>query len=329
MAAAERRGTRSKPSQTPPQGKVAIPRRGDIMTFEWEGMALGLRCTDVAPDWSEGVVDVQFTPLEDTIHPVPLAFPAPLTEFATDGGRAISHHWEKLTYMFALLDPADFPVLPLVAEDRESMEYFIRTCRELAGYSVINDDHGLLVSLDGADWKVEAQLPTKETFAGTAVAFRQLHSGQEEASFDKVKGRLFQAIKRLPEESQAAAHEVVTQWARARAELMNQTLSTLVSRKVSNASQDNPVSFHGVRPDELIATYNYGGTIHFGKQRQALVDLTKDPTLSAYYSYACIASIAGLSYLYFGFATLLEAALGMQIRTQLTDGRSITGTLDR
>ncbi|MEV4123753.1 hypothetical protein [Nocardia sp. NPDC049707] len=35
----------------------------------------------------------------------------------------------------------------------------------------------------------------------------------------------------------------------------------MVSRKVSNASQDDPVSFHGVHSDDLIATYNYGGTI--------------------------------------------------------------------
>ncbi|MEV0293869.1 hypothetical protein [Nocardia sp. NPDC050710] len=79
------------------------------------------------------------------------------------------------------------------------------------------------------------------------------------------------------------------------------------------------MSFHGIRPDDLIATYNYGGTIHFGKCRQALVDLTEDPPLAAYYSYACMVSIADLSYLYFGFATLLEAALGLSSRAQAAD----------
>ncbi|WP_280493877.1 hypothetical protein [Nocardia farcinica] len=327
MAAAERRSARSQPRRTSPQKKqekqekTAIPRKGDILTFEWNGIVLALRCTEA--NWRPGILDARFMPLEDTIHPVSLPFPAPLTKFATDGGKAINHHWEKLDYVFALPNPADFPVLPLAAEDRELIEYFIRTCRELAGYSAINDNHGLLVTSDGTNWKVEAHLPTKETFAGTAVAFRQLHSGQEEASFDKIKGRLFRAIKGLPEEDRAAAHAVVTGWARARADLMNQTLNTLVSRKVSNATQDDPVSFHGVVPDELIATYNYGGTIHFGKHRQALVDLTEDPTLAAYYSYACMESIAGLSHLYFGFAELLEAALGMRSRAHVAGSATV------
>lgn len=310
LAAAERRGARSKLSPPPQQQKVLLPRPGDIMTYEWEGISLALRCTHAGPNWLNGTYDGKFMPLEDTIHPVQLIFPAPLTECSTDEGKGINHHWEKLTYVFALPDPANFPLLPVTAEDRELMEYFVQTCRELAGYSVLNDNHSLRVTQRGGDWDVVAELPSKEAFAGTAVAFRQLHSGTEEVSFDKIKGRLFKAIKRLPEGNREVAQEVVTQWARARAELMNQTLSTLVSRKVANASEDDPVSYHGVRPDDLIATYNYGGTIHFGKHRETLVSLTDDPTLAAYYSYACMGSIAGLSYLYFGFAVLLEAALG-------------------
>lgn len=310
MAAAERKSKLQRATSLPQEKQVA-PRVGDIMTLEWPEMTFAVKCIGIEPEWDQGTVNVRCVPLEDSILPVTLNFPAPLTEFSTDGGQAIRHHWQKLTYAFALPDPGQFPVLPVSPADRELMEYFIQTCQELAGYSVINGENKLHVTSNGTgDWKMEAHLPTKEAFAGTAVAFRQLHSNREEASFDKVKGRLFQAIKKLPQKEQEPAKTVVTLWAQARAALMNQTLDTLICRKATNAEGDKPFSFREVRPEELITTYNYGGTIHFGDHRQALVDLTKDPTHEKYYSYGCLLSIAGLSHLYFGFAALLEAAVG-------------------
>jgi len=299
-----------------------VPQVGNIMSMEWgweplpDGttripMTLTVKCVSNQPDFRRGTVAFQFMPLEDTIHPVPLRFPCPMQDFSTDEGKSIRYHWEKLTYVFELSDPANFPTLNIPAEDRALMEYFIETCRNLAGYSAINDENGLTVHSDGAGrWDVEAQLPPRESFAGTSVTFRQLHSGQEEASFDKVKGKLYVAIKNLPPEDQESARTIVTKWAEARADLMNKTLNTIVCYKATPATGDNPVTFRDIRPEELIAIYNYGGTIHFGDHRDTLVDITRDRTGSAYYGYACMVSIVGLSNLYFGFAELLESALG-------------------
>lgn len=71
---------------------------------------------------------------------------------------------------------------------------------------------------------------------------------------------------------------------------------------------------------DLIATYNPGGTIHFGTQRPALVDLTKDPTHAAYYTYACMLAIIGLTHTYFGFAVLLDSAMSRDAKAYVVDG---------
>lgn len=310
--AVARQTARSAPLSEPRPDESAVPEKGDIVTVEWPDMTLSVKCTEVKLDPFRGVATASFVPLEDSVHPVPLSFPPPLAQFSSDGGKAIGHHWEKLTYVFGLPNPAEFPSLPVPAEDRQLIAHFIRISRQLAGYSVINDNHELRVTSGGGEWRVEATIPTAEAFAGTSVALRQLHSGQEEASFDKVKGRLFQAIAKLPEEQRESTRATLTKWAIARADLMNHTLDTLVCRKATNAKADDPVSFRDIRPEELIATYNYGGTIHFGKHRDTLVDLLSDPTRESYHSFACITSIAGLSHLYFGFAVLLQSALGEQ-----------------
>jgi hypothetical protein len=86
---------------------------------------------------------------------------------------------------------------------------------------------------------------------------------------------------------------------------------TIVCEKVSQAPPGFPVSFRDINPEELFLTFNYGDTIHFSSdRRQQLVDLTADPKNDAYYKHACLISILGLSHLYFGFAVLIEAALG-------------------
>ncbi|MEU6582830.1 hypothetical protein [Nocardia sp. NPDC046763] len=324
MEAAERRAARSSADVTRQEKPQVVPRPGDVMTFEWErgdgtALTLALKCVGANPERNGDTIAVQFVPLEDSIHPVSLGFPAPYVEFSTDGGKSIRHYWEKLTYLFGLPSPADFPTLAIPPDDRVLMERFIQTCRDLAGFSVINRDTALTLTGNGKnDWKVETTLPSKESIAGTAVTFRQLHSNQDKASFDIVKRGLFLALKHLPEAQREATHATVVQWAQARGALMNHTLTTLVCRKVSKASDKDPVSFRDIRPEDLIQTYNYGGTIHFGEHRQALVDLTNDPTSAAYHSYAYLLSIDALTHLYFGFAALLESALGWGSKAQVT-----------
>lgn len=150
----------------------------------------------------------------------------------------------------------------------------------------------------------------RHTFDLASAAFRQLHNDGETASFTNAHNALFKLLKTLSEQQQAAIKEIVPQWRAARGKLMNQTIQTLTALKAANATLDNPVSYGNINPDELIRTFNYGDSLHFGDAKDQLDNLLADPFHESYYKYAALLSIVGLSHLYFGFAVLLDSALG-------------------
>jgi hypothetical protein len=91
-------------------------------------------------DPGTGNLNVEMIPLQDTIRPVQLKFPPPFRDLASNP-KGFAHHWEPLTYLFNLDDPADFPVIrqALNAVKCEIADRFVTTCRTLATYSLIND----------------------------------------------------------------------------------------------------------------------------------------------------------------------------------------------
>jgi hypothetical protein len=101
------------------------------------------------------------------------------------------------------------------------------------------------------------------------------------------------------------------QWVSARGKLMNQLLETIVCRKLApkGGASKFPHSFHNVHPESLILTFQYGDVIHFSSERENLAALTENETNEAYYKFAVLLAISGLSHLYFGFALLVEATL--------------------
>lgn len=263
---------------------------------------------------SSDTLTFDMKPVYDTIHPRPLSFDPPLQQYGKDGAKGFRHYWEKLDYVFGLPDPYAFPKIRIQSDDRQSVLRFIEMCRRLARFSIINDDTKLSAHMDretGAEWHLQvSDYPSDESFLGASAAFRQLHNDGEPACFTNAYNALFKAMKLLPEEQQAAIKDIVLQWRAARGKLMNHTLQTLTGVKAANATLDNPVSYGNVNPDELIRTFNYGDSLHFGDAREQLDDLLADPFHEAYYKYAALLSIVGLSHLYFGFAVLLESALG-------------------
>ena len=149
---------------------------------------------------------------------------------------------------------------------------YVAVCRQLAGYSAINNDSGINIKwVNGGKPEIELEFPAPEAFGGTALAFRQLHSQAEAASFDRSKGRLMKAIKLLPDPSRTPK-SVVVQWAKARGKLMNRLLQNIVStRWLRPPAPDNfPFSYGNVNPQKLILTFNYGGTIHFSREKEKL-----------------------------------------------------------
>lgn len=281
------------------------------MTWQYGDISLMMKLTDAEDNPLTETVTIHSIPYQDSIHPYPLKFDPPLIGYATGESNGFAHHWEKLTYAFDLPDPSDFPQLPLEPEDRDILQRFVSVCHDLAGYSVINDEAALrLSSTGGGNWSVKADLPSREAFGGTSVALRQLHSNQEPASFDKVEGRLFKATRLLDQHVQSRLRSIMSQWVDARGQLMNHTLPTVVCQKLSGAPPGHPISFRDVNPEDLLLTFNYGDTIHWGDRRERLVELTADPYYEAYYKDAVVISIAGLAHLYFGFSTLARRALG-------------------
>ena len=166
---------------------------------------------------------------------------------------------------------------------------------------------------DAEGWNIAiVNYPTDEMFLGTSAVFRQLHNEQEEASFSRVWNALSKVASALPEPHRAETVSVLKQWKTARAELMKHTLQSMTAAKVSGAKLDTdpPVSFGNIKPDNLIRLFNYGDTLHFGEKRHELVSLLEDGFEEAYFRYGALISILGLSQLYFGFAVLVDAALG-------------------
>ncbi|QDH47665.1 hypothetical protein PP484_gp48 [Gordonia phage Madeline] len=285
----------------------------EVLSYEWYDIKMLAKITEKTQNALTGHVTYKMIPFEDSIHPVKLNFEPPLIELAPGDTKGFYHHWEKLTYAFDLPDPEEFPQLPALTDpERELIDRFIVVCRRLATYSTINSDGGMKLSTDRfGEWSVSVREPSEEAFAGACLAFRQLHSGNENASFDNIKGFLFKATRTLPDAESRQAQNLLRQWARARAALMNRMLQTIVALKAGpeDPPEDVPVSFINVNPEELLLTYNYGDTIHFTERRQQLSELTEIEADAAYYKHAVLLTIIGLSHLYFGFSKLLEAAI--------------------
>ncbi|MEU4345418.1 hypothetical protein AB0H00_29905 [Nocardia sp. NPDC023852] len=272
-----------------------------------------LKITQRTVNLSRNTVEVEATPIEDTIHPRPLGFDPPLQQHGKGDLKGFRHHWEKLDYVFGLPDPNAFPQIPLREDDRALVQRYITMSRRLAGFSIITDDTELSVGCyPGRDeWYVRVlDFPADESFLGASAAFRQLHNDGEPASFSNAHNALFKVMNSLSEQQQVAVREIVPLWRAARGKLMNHTIQTLTALKVSNATLDNPVSYGNINPDELIRTFNYGDSLHFGDGRGQLDNLLADPFHEAYYKYSALLSIVGLSHFYFGFAVLLDNALG-------------------
>jgi hypothetical protein len=287
---------------------------GGAITLEYGDIKMACKITRSVINPFTGDRVLNYVPYEDSIHPYPLAFDPPLIEHAVGEKNGFAHHWEKLNYAFGLPDPRNFPELAtLTDDDKTLLRRYAKVCRQLAGYSALNMDSGLAIHhRPNGQPDVILDFPSDEAFAGTSLAFRQLHSQQEAASFDVIKGRVMKAIKLLPDAEQDAARKVVTQWSRARAALMNRMLQNIVAEKAAPPVPKGnvfPFSYCNIEPQKLILTFQYGDVIHFSGEQENLAKLVGDERNAAYYKHAVLGAIVNLSHLYFGFALLAEAAV--------------------
>ncbi|MGW5074008.1 hypothetical protein [Rhodococcus sp. NPDC004095] len=271
------------------------------------------KITGTQRSYPDNSIKVNSIQLEDTIRPVPLKFAAPLRDRAADP-KGFDYHWERLTYLFDLDDPANFPgpFASLQGSERDAAVRFVTTCMNLAGYSVLSADGRMSMHSSGGERSFSSVLPSHEAFAGFSATFRQLHNDMENASFTKVWNSLNKAAGGLNEKEAAEARAVLKSWKKARAQLMQKMSATLVCERLrpKGANPDAPKSFMGVVPDDIIKAYNYGDSLHWGDQRETLTVLAKDSFSTDFYKHVCVSAITSLSHFYFGFAYLVAVALG-------------------
>ncbi|MEV6554226.1 hypothetical protein AB0M22_00805 [Nocardia sp. NPDC051756] len=318
----EQRQLRDQTRQKRKQKKAEKrPEVGDIVQVNTGPVHLVLKVLDVQrfPTRLESKYTVSL--VEETIHPVTVKHHHPLLECAQNRS-GFTRYWEKLIYLFDLPEPADFPTLRgfMRPADLPVLQRFIDTCRQLAGYSVMNTSGGKLnvsLTLDGP--KVTATLPSHERFSGMSTTFRQVHNTGDEASFSKAMSALQRALDSsgLDTDQKARVKSQLNQWGAARKVIMKKTMATAICERVDKEWRETPrkkalpvLSFQGVEPDDLILKYNYGDTIHWGKHRDELADLTSQKDHDLFYKYCVLNSMISLAHLYLGFSALVDSALG-------------------
>ncbi|MCB9441202.1 MAG: hypothetical protein H6523_13250 [Mycolicibacterium sp.] len=256
-----------------------------------------------------GDVTLDIVPLEDTVHPVELAFDPPYQELAAEGNtKAFSFVWEKLTFAFHLSDPAQFPALTgFTDEDLVTLSRYVAVCRKLASYTAIaHDSYSSFRTVPGQAVAVTAQFPDDESQVAAAARFRQLNKEGEPTSFIAASNIIAKAVKaqcpdRMPE---------VGAWRKSRGELLNRTLYTIVCGMLlpEGRPSDAPLSYDNIHPEDLFNAYFYGDWIHVGNHVDKRLEIDSSEINAAYHMRAYLMSMSALAHLYFGFAVLVEHA---------------------
>lgn len=244
-----------------------------------------------------------------------LRFPPPYVEYSSEK-QGFYFHWSKLQYVFALPDPATFHRIPvtLALKDLDAVRRYVQACKELSTYTLLNYGGGITVHWTPESESVKVETPPKETLRGFTVLFRQIHSDSgEPASFKVVRSILSSASAKAEDGHKDARMEVIKQWSRARAALLQRSLTNLAQAKIHGAlsgQQDAAWSVgEGMTPLQLISLFNYGEYIHWGDRRDEHAALFKDEVGAAFAEFHFQETLIGLSHFYFGYAKLLEIAL--------------------
>lgn len=297
-----------------PPAQLPIGQEPGFMTIEHGPDRKNISCrriTETVVDGSGGTVTLNSVAVEDTIHPVELAFEPPYIDLAAkDGEKGFRYMWEKLTYAFALPNPALFPALPnLDSSDRAALINYVAACRKLAGYSALAHAGGFNMTSTNGNWTVTPNFPNDELLVAAAARFRQLNNQGEPTAFTTASDLVIKAAKA----HDAALVSVVTTWRKARAALLNRTIATIIcDMALQEPRPDNfPISGQNLRPQDLFNTYFYGDFLHVGSNAGDLIDINSDQGNAAYHMFGFLISMSALAHLYFGFSLLVEHALGV------------------
>lgn len=236
---------------------------------------------------------------EDACLPVELRFEPPLAELGWPG--PFEYHWQLLTLAFSLPDPAAFPPMSgFIAEEAAALNRYATVCGEVAGSAAMRHHGGMAVNASDGHVSYEP-VPTRSAFEGLATRFRQLHFADDgNPGFDSVASILERHALHADDAQRADQLEILRQWTQARSLLRRRPLKNVVARSMLRQHRhcQGEANYEGVRPDEVLAEFDCGRLI------------AADRTLSPYQEHVFMVSVLGLCHLYFGYAVLVQSALG-------------------
>ncbi|MFF1830697.1 hypothetical protein [Paenarthrobacter sp. NPDC058040] len=245
-----------------------------------------------------------------------LRFPPPYLEYALDE-KGFYFQWQKFQLVFGLSDPAQFQPLDVELEsnDKDAVLRYLGVCRELATYSLLNHKGGITFESGPGGDRITADSPPKEALRGFVVLFRQIHSeGNENANYKAVRSILGKAAANADDDQRDARLDIMKQWHRTRAALLERSLSDRGQAKIMEAlgaPKELAVRSRHT-PLELIALFNYGEYIHWGERRNDHAALFQDERGAAIAEFEFHDTLVGMSHFYFGYAKLLESAFGLK-----------------
>lgn len=268
-----------------------------------------------------GTLKLTVTAWEDTMLPVKLNFPPPLSELAPNPS-AFDYNWQQLTYVFDLPNPLDAPELPHPITDPtdvRKLTRFIEVCEKVAKHRVMSQKGGITWKSDGQSWDVEVDPTDDDALVGFSTRFRQLHSDDMngDPTFGVVSGMLIKAAKKATDPNAEARLELLTTWRKARAQLLKHPLKNLAATKaIAEEGISNPDgdlgNYSNVNPEKLISLFNYGEKIHYSKRHAEEFDeLASDDFKHAHGEHEFVVSMLGLVHLYFGFSLLIRKIAGL------------------
>jgi len=223
-----------------------------------------------------------------------------------------------LTYAFNLPAPSEFPPLPgnLPAQDVRRLTRFVEVCEKTAAYTVVAHKGGITMHSDGpGGWSLEINAADDEQIVGFSVRFRQLHSSSAgDPDFSVVINLLNKYARQFTDERTQERLDILEQWKKARAQLVNRPLQNIVCRMVLEKDGCPDIEEHemygDVKPGELINFFNYGELIHFGKHSEEYDEMAAEPDMEDIQNNNFMISMLGLVHLYFGFSEVIRSALG-------------------
>lgn len=268
----------------------------------------------------EGTLTASFITHQDSVLPVKLNFPPPLAHLGSDPS-TFDYQWQLLTYAFNLSNPADFPALPGQIPDSElrRLTRFIDVCEKTAKYTVVAHKGGIKMKGEHGNWELEVNETEDEETVGFAVRFRQLHENSTgEPDFSSVMNILEKYARQFTDAQTDTRKDMLQQWRKARAKLMNRPLQNIVCRMVLEKDGltldeiDEHAMYNDVNPAEIINFFNYGELIHYGKHSEEYDKLAENPELEAIQHNNFKQAMLGLIHLYFGFSEVIRSAIGLK-----------------